>query len=68
MGSCEHGIKLQDSIKVGEFLDELSDYKLFKIYSVLQNQLIINKLSESVNDEVNNPLIEYSVSELLTCD
>jgi hypothetical protein len=28
-GSCEHGNEFQDSIKRGEFLDQVNDYKFF---------------------------------------
>jgi hypothetical protein len=30
VGSCEHDNELSGSIKGGEFLDQLSDYKVFK--------------------------------------
>jgi hypothetical protein len=33
-GSCEHGDEPSDSIKGGEFLKHLGDYKLFKKDSV----------------------------------
>jgi hypothetical protein len=29
-GSCEHGNEILDSIKGGEFLDQMSDYYLLK--------------------------------------
>jgi hypothetical protein len=34
-GCCEHGNEISDSIKGGEFLDQLSDYQLLKKDSAL---------------------------------
>jgi len=41
-GSCEHGNVPSDSIKDGEFLDYLSEYKLLKKDSTAWNWLVCN--------------------------